>query len=98
MTESEFIRHEPCPDCGSSDALALYTDGHQYCFSCQTRKARWANTLIKCKQMLILKDQPKGCKNEESVKKPAKNTKSIETRHTYASLISMALDVLKDSK
>jgi len=37
MTESEFIRHEPCPDCGSSDALAIYTDGHTFCFSCQTR-------------------------------------------------------------
>ena len=37
MTESEFIRHEPCPDCGSSDALAVYTDGHTYCFSCQAR-------------------------------------------------------------
>ena len=39
MTESEFIRHEPCPDCGSSDALAVYTDGHTFCFSCQTRTA-----------------------------------------------------------
>ena len=37
MTESEFIRHEPCSDCGSSDALAVYTDGHTYCFSCQAR-------------------------------------------------------------
>ena len=39
MTESEFIQHQPCPDCGSSDALAVYTDGHTFCFSCQTRKA-----------------------------------------------------------
>ena len=36
MTESEFIRHEPCPTCGSSDANSVYTDGHSYCFSCQT--------------------------------------------------------------
>lgn len=34
--ESEFIRHEPCPHCGSSDANALYSDGKHYCFSCQT--------------------------------------------------------------
>lgn len=27
--------HLPCPDCGSSDALSLYSDGHTYCFSCQ---------------------------------------------------------------
>jgi twinkle protein len=31
---SEFLRHEPCPSCGSSDALARYTDGHGHCFSC----------------------------------------------------------------
>ena len=33
--ESEFLRHEPCPDCGSSDALSVYDDGHTYCFSCE---------------------------------------------------------------
>lgn len=27
-------RHQPCEDCGSSDALAVYDDGHTYCFSC----------------------------------------------------------------
>ena len=26
--------HQPCEDCGSSDALAEYDDGHTYCFSC----------------------------------------------------------------
>ena len=31
---SEFLTHEPCPSCGSSDALARYNDGHAYCFSC----------------------------------------------------------------
>ncbi len=36
MEESEFIRHESCPHCGSSDANALYSDGNHYCFSCQT--------------------------------------------------------------
>jgi len=34
--EAEFVRHEPCSNCGSSDANSLYTDGHYYCFSCQT--------------------------------------------------------------
>lgn len=37
--ESEFIRHEPCPNCGSSDANSLYTDGHTYCFSCNHYEA-----------------------------------------------------------
>ena len=35
-TESEFGAHEPCPNCGSSDANSRYSDGHTFCFSCQT--------------------------------------------------------------
>lgn len=30
---SKFLRHEPCPTCGSSDGLAVYTD-NQHCFVC----------------------------------------------------------------
>ena len=26
--------HQPCPMCGSSDAFAVYPDGHGFCFSC----------------------------------------------------------------
>ncbi len=34
-TSSEVIElHKPCPDCGSSDALCTYDDGHSYCYSC----------------------------------------------------------------
>lgn len=32
--ESVFVRHEPCPSCSSSDALARYQAGDAYCFSC----------------------------------------------------------------
>ena len=31
---SDFIAHTPCPACPSSDAFALFDDGHGYCFSC----------------------------------------------------------------
>ena len=34
--ESEFLMHTPCNKCGSSDANSLYSDGHTYCFSCET--------------------------------------------------------------
>ncbi len=37
MTESEFVRHMPCENCGSSDANSLYSDGHTYCFVCHNR-------------------------------------------------------------
>ena len=33
---SEFVKHLPCDTCGSSDANSLYSDGHMYCFACQT--------------------------------------------------------------
>ena len=36
---SDFVRHIPCSECGSSDANSMYTDGHTYCFVCHTRKA-----------------------------------------------------------
>jgi len=31
--ESTFVRHEPCPSCGSCNNLARYSDGHAVCFS-----------------------------------------------------------------
>jgi twinkle protein len=34
--EGEFIRHDPCPECRSGDALAVYDSGTAYCFSCST--------------------------------------------------------------
>ncbi len=37
MTESEFVVHEPCNNCGSSDGNAVYSDGHKFCFVCHTR-------------------------------------------------------------
>lgn len=33
-TESKFVKHLPCDHCGSSDANALYDDGHTHCFNC----------------------------------------------------------------
>lgn len=29
-----FVKHEPCPECGSSDNLAVYDDGSKHCFGC----------------------------------------------------------------
>ena len=32
--DSECLYKDGCEDCGSSDACAVYDDGHTYCFSC----------------------------------------------------------------
>lgn len=37
--ESQLIEKTSCDNCGSSDANAVYSDGHTYCFSCNTRKS-----------------------------------------------------------
>lgn len=34
--ESTFLRHIPCENCGSSDGNSLYSDGHTFCFACNT--------------------------------------------------------------
>ncbi len=35
MSEA-ILTHQPCDDCGSSDALSIYPE-HTYCYSCETR-------------------------------------------------------------
>jgi len=32
--DSHYIHKEPCPECGSRDNLARYSDGHGHCFGC----------------------------------------------------------------
>ena len=34
--DSNYLYKGPCDDCGSSDACAVYDDGHTFCFSCKT--------------------------------------------------------------
>jgi len=36
--ESEFVEHIACDACGSSDGNALFSDGHTFCYVCQTHK------------------------------------------------------------
>lgn len=35
-----FLRHEPCPECGSRDNLAIYDDGSAFCFGCRYTRRR----------------------------------------------------------
>mgnify|MGYP003632799922 FL=1 len=38
LTESTFVKHGSCDSCGSSDAVAIYSDNHSYCWSCTAYK------------------------------------------------------------
>ena len=33
--ESNFVEHIPCSECGSSDGLGVYDDGHGFCYVCE---------------------------------------------------------------
>jgi twinkle protein len=54
--DSNFVQHVECEACGSSDANALYDDGHTHCFACgktkgggtqpTTRKAPMSTDLV----------------------------------------------------
>ncbi|WAW09989.1 toprim domain-containing protein [Oxalobacter vibrioformis] len=37
MSDSQYLHKTSCDNCGSSDANAVYDDGHTYCFSCEKR-------------------------------------------------------------
>ena len=45
--DSEFVRHEPCPECGSRDNLARYDDGHAYYLGMELSRAHIAFQLGK---------------------------------------------------
>ncbi len=45
--DSTFVTHSPCPECGSRDNLAVYSDGHGYCFGCGYYKSADNTTVIK---------------------------------------------------
>ena len=81
---AEFIRHEPCEACGSSDAKAIYDDGSTFCFSCQTVTEKMKST--KCK-MYNSKEQPNDSQKEKSVKQPVSTTGSTGMENFYASLL-----------
>lgn len=34
-SDSVFLYHIPCENCGSSDGNSLFSDGHQYCYVCE---------------------------------------------------------------
>lgn len=64
-SDSRFIRKGPCSICGSSDAFATYTDGHGFCFSCNTHVAapddtkRNKYTMKETQQLAIKESQQK---------------------------------------
>ena len=38
QSNDQFVKHAPCKECGSPDNVAVYADGHGYCFGCKNYK------------------------------------------------------------
>lgn len=62
MTDDvRFIKHEPCPECGSKDNLGVWSDGHKWCFGCghyvpaEGKTVEYIRTLLKKK---VISDAP----------------------------------------
>lgn len=53
---SKFLRHDKCPSCGSQDNLAIYDDGHTYCFGCHANSKRGTEKITETRERSI--DRP----------------------------------------
>jgi twinkle protein len=54
--DGEFIRHEACTECGSSDGRAVYSNGSSYCFVCSSWKGDAAPNTSFNKEATMSKD------------------------------------------
>lgn len=76
------IAHQPCPDCGSSDALLINDDGSTHCFSCEKHTAGYGEGAeVKTKTPLpsdflkgTAKNIPSRCLKQEACRKYKYNT------------------------
>jgi twinkle protein len=59
MRESNYLRKEPCPSCGSRDNLARYDDGHAHCFGCGYYEKAQSDSEDTTLQSLSLTKSPK---------------------------------------
>ena len=55
--DSQFVKHESCPRCQSSDALARYSDGHAHCFAvgCGYRESSKGEVMTEAEPAVTLK-------------------------------------------
>ncbi len=55
--DSQFVKHESCPRCQSSDALARYSDGHAHCFAvgCGYRESSKGEVMTEAEPAVTIK-------------------------------------------
>ena len=84
------MAHQPCPDCGSSDALLINDDGSTHCFSCGKHTAGDGGAEVKAKTPLpsdFLKGAAKNidarCLKQDTCKKYKYNTGTYKGQEVH---------------
>lgn len=87
MSDSKFVKHLPCDNCGSSNGNSLYDDGHTFCFVCNTHSNNGTTTM---------KEQPKPMNKDLSFYDNAAST-SIPDRGIHsASCLAYGVRLARD--
>lgn len=85
MNKSNILKaHQPCNTCPSSDGMAIYDDGHTYCFVCNTHTNGKGKTLMTSSNVAVI----------EPFKQPTGDYRSIpdrsilkDTAESYGALV-----------
>jgi twinkle protein len=96
QSTSNFLHHDACEACGSSDGLAVYDDGHTFCFVCRKnnqenkRQDKLSEKGLKSRDITPLTDVfraiPKRGLTEEAIKKfmiDVNVNKEVDVGHRY---------------
>lgn len=94
-SNSKFTHHGPCSDCGSSDGVGWYDDGHGVCFVCSAyhagekvtkREARKLSDINLTPATDVFRGIPRRGLTEESIKKYGIDVnvdKTVDVAHRY---------------
>lgn len=95
-----FLRHEPCPSCGSRDNLARHTDGYAKCYTTGCNYYEKANTKPNGEdsalQMLSLSKEPKQ-KSILAIKGNCEDLPTRKLREDTCRFWSYRTDIVDDS-
>jgi hypothetical protein len=82
MLPSNFTMHTSCPQCPSSDAFAVYDDGHGHCFSCHYHRPSDALKQMEAAASAHLRDMTHnpGIKTVKDIVLPWDVSKTIDAK------------------
>ena len=94
LTDSTFLHHAPCADCGSSDALAVYSSGWGFCYSCKTKKHLGDGDVTETAEPVFQAARKQGFLDGDYASIPSRNI-HLETARLYGYHISRGTDTVQ---